>query len=113
MNFSIWLGLFICLIACDGFVKSEAVDNGKLGMAARFKPDNLHLRMKRSELEKYFGVISHEEGRTDEILDLDLTIIAGASNNPFNKFNAELYQILGSKSEFGTSFLIIKMLSVF
>ena len=77
--------------------------------------------MKRSELEKYFGVISHEEGRTDEILDLDLTIIlircdfkiAGASNNPFNEFNAELYQILGSKSEFGTSFLIIKMLSVF
>ena len=37
--------------------------------------DNLHLRMKRSELEKYFGVISHEEGRTDGILDLDIIII--------------------------------------
>ncbi|XP_078379200.1 A disintegrin and metalloproteinase with thrombospondin motifs 6-like isoform X2 [Oculina patagonica] len=60
MNFPTWLCLFICLTAC-GFVESKAADNDKLGLAAAFKPDNLHLRMKRSELEQYFGVITPEE----------------------------------------------------
>ncbi|XP_078379203.1 A disintegrin and metalloproteinase with thrombospondin motifs 3-like isoform X2 [Oculina patagonica] len=71
MNFSPWLCLFVCLTACEvtgNLVTSEAVDNDKWGVAGTVKKDNIHLRMKRSELEQYFGVSSHEEVPEYEVI---------------------------------------------
>jgi len=70
MDLSTLLCHFIILTACDigGFVRSEVVDSDKPGFAAQFKPDNLHLRLKRSELERYFGVSSLKEVPEYEVI---------------------------------------------
>jgi len=60
MNFFVWLFVLVSVISVEGnAVTSEGTDNDKLDEVSQFEP--LHLRMKRSELEEYFGVSSHDE----------------------------------------------------
>lgn len=62
MYFSILLSFVICLTVSKGdLTTSESVEHGNLDVTAKHMLDEIHLRMKRSELEQYFGVSSHEE----------------------------------------------------
>ncbi|XP_073256310.1 A disintegrin and metalloproteinase with thrombospondin motifs 18-like [Porites lutea] len=65
MNSIMWVYVLVFVFAIQAdMVTAEAIENrGKEDGAhfTDFNPENLHLRMKRSELEEYFGVSSYEK----------------------------------------------------